>query len=507
MWSTAPLRPSSSRVTMSAVTSPVTLIMSEPEAADDPVGHPVGGRLDEELVVAFQAVHLHHFDGGVLDVQAGAEDALVRDGEVVRELGAQDDQLVEAGAAVHVDGGVDVVLDLVLAAAGPDVQRPGGGEAQADHGHGHAVGVQRDDVVFPHGVVEVTAGAGQVVEGGVGVGVVADAVAVAVVAGVAAADDAGAERHRGGEGAACGHEGDVAKAAAGDAVRVGVADRGDGEGADDEDVVVVVAVELDLGLVGVDGELVVAGAAGGQQRGVRAGAEPAARGGHQCREGVRRKEGAAVGRVLSVALGSEDLADLEDVVAGAAVQGDGGGRVVHVEGVVAALAEDCDAAVEGGVVVDPLDQGAGLIAGDPVAVGADAAVAGEAAGQKRHEGRVVRRLRRAEAAAGDACAERERALVVDALQGPQQEDVVRGRIGGGARQVAVVGGRGVVVAVDGELVHAGIRGSRVQDVDDVVADVAVAAVGVDEVVVGLALAVQGEGVPGAGAELQGRWGW
>ena len=53
------------------------------------------------------------------------------------------------------------------------------------------------------------------------------------------------------------------------AVGVGVAHGRQREGADDEQVVVVVAFEPQFGLVGVDDEFVVAGAAGGDQRRVR----------------------------------------------------------------------------------------------------------------------------------------------------------------------------------------------------------------------------------------------
>ena len=47
-----------------------------PEASDHAVGHAKGGGLDEELIVALEAVDLDHLDGGVAHVQAGAEDAL-----------------------------------------------------------------------------------------------------------------------------------------------------------------------------------------------------------------------------------------------------------------------------------------------------------------------------------------------------------------------------------------------------------------------------------------------
>ena len=55
------------------------------------------------------------------------------------------------------------------------------------------------------------------------------------------------------------------------------------------------------------------------------------------------------------ALGAEDLADLEAVVAGAAVERGDRAGVVDGEGVVAAVAVDAEAAVERGVVVDALD--------------------------------------------------------------------------------------------------------------------------------------------------------
>ena len=56
-----------------------------------------------------------------LTKQAGAEDAGRRDHEVVVELGADDDDRVEAVAAVDVDRRVDRVLDQVGAAAAAQV--------------------------------------------------------------------------------------------------------------------------------------------------------------------------------------------------------------------------------------------------------------------------------------------------------------------------------------------------------------------------------------------------
>ena len=99
---------------------------------------PNGGRLDEELVVALEPVDLDDLDRGVAHVDARAEDAAAVIDDVVGELGAEHDHLVEAGTAVDRDRGVDVVLDLVLAAAGADVERPTGREAEADDRAGDA---------------------------------------------------------------------------------------------------------------------------------------------------------------------------------------------------------------------------------------------------------------------------------------------------------------------------------------------------------------------------------
>ena len=124
---------------------------------------------------------------------------------MVGELGAEDDDLVEAVAAVDRDRGVDVVLDLVLAAAGPDVGLGRGREATRQSRHGDLVGH-----VAPHDLARrvVHAEGARAVAGGLG------------------------ER----------------------------------EGADDEQVVVVVALEPQLRLVRVDDEGVVAGAARDEQR-------------------------------------------------------------------------------------------------------------------------------------------------------------------------------------------------------------------------------------------------
>src|SRR5262249_35021004 len=97
-------------------------------AADDPGGDAERRADHEELVVALQAVDLDHLDVVVADVDPAAEDALLGDDEVVGELGAEYDHLVEAAAAVDRDRRVDVVLHLVVAAAGPQVDLLAGGQ-------------------------------------------------------------------------------------------------------------------------------------------------------------------------------------------------------------------------------------------------------------------------------------------------------------------------------------------------------------------------------------------
>ena len=470
------------------------------EAADDAVGDAERGRLDEELVVALETVDLDHLDVRIADVEAGAEDALAGDREVVGELGAEDDELVKAGAAVDRDRRVDVVLDLVLAAAGTDVERAVDREAEPDLRRGRAGDrVERDDVVLPLRVQRVVAGR-------LGVGVVADVVGVVVqpvdgrprVLG----NRAGAVVVRVGRevaGRLVGDDVDVVPVAACRGIRARVADRGEREGTDDEEVVVVVALEPELGLVRVHGELVVAGAAGGDERRVDARAEPAAGGSDQRREGVVRQQRA----LGAVALEPEDLSDLESVEAGAAVERRDRAVVVDVEGVVAAQAEDADAAVQRRVVADPLHARGRLVALDPVAVEPEPTVAAGVAVQQGDEGRPVGDLARRRAGRRHAQPERGDpvgALVVDALERAEQEDVVDRVPRRRAGDVAVVGRAQVVVTVDRELVDAVVLGAGVEHVDHVVADRAVAAVRVDAVVVGVGLAVEHEVVAGAVVE-------
>ena len=88
----------------------------------------------------FQAVDLDDLDVVVADVRPAAEDPVPGDDEVVRELGAEDHDLVEAGAAVDRDRGVDVVLDLVVPLARLDLGLLLGRGSAGGQRRGHPVG-------------------------------------------------------------------------------------------------------------------------------------------------------------------------------------------------------------------------------------------------------------------------------------------------------------------------------------------------------------------------------
>ena len=122
------------------------------------------------------------------------------------------------------------------------------------------------------------------------------------------------------------------------------------EGADDEAVVVFLAVHREVGIVVVDGEAVVAGAAEKAARLVDAVAQIA----------TRRQRGVEADPVLfgeagiGIARRLEDLADLEGVVAGIAEDRRDDIVVIENEGVVAAAAVDHESAIEVAVVIHPL---------------------------------------------------------------------------------------------------------------------------------------------------------
>ena len=250
---------------------------------------------------------------------------------------------------------------------------------------------------------------------------------------------------------------------------------GEREAADDEGVVAVVALEPELGLVRVHGEGVVAVAAHRDERGARALAEVAARG----RDGRER-----VVRAVDVeggALQAVDLADLERVVALAAVERRRGAVVVDREEVVAAEAVDLEPPVVRGRVVDPLDA--------------------ERAGADDPGARVLRARRAGHVGVEDADERRpQRCALVRAVgagardrrDAPQQEDVVDRVVVLGRRVDAVVGRILVVVAVDREDVRAVAGCAGVEDVDHVVAVGAAAAGREDLVDVAAGLAVERE---------------
>ncbi len=84
--------------------------------------HSLVGAGDEEGVVPLQAVDRGLLDPGVGDVESRAEDALVRDDEVIAVLRADDGQGVQAVAAVDAHGCVHRVGDEVRALPAVDVR-------------------------------------------------------------------------------------------------------------------------------------------------------------------------------------------------------------------------------------------------------------------------------------------------------------------------------------------------------------------------------------------------
>ena len=98
-------------------------------AADDGGDDTRPRTLDKEMVVAFEAVNVERLHVVVAHAQAGAENRLVGDDEVVTELGSDDHHLVEAGAAVEIDRRVDVVEHGVGALAANGLGRAFGGQA------------------------------------------------------------------------------------------------------------------------------------------------------------------------------------------------------------------------------------------------------------------------------------------------------------------------------------------------------------------------------------------
>ena len=125
--------------------------------------------------------------------------------------------------------------------------------------------------------------------------------------------------------------------------RLGIARVDLDEGANPEGVVIVLAVHRKIGKVVIDGEGVIAGAAVKRGGLADAVAEVAARGQRGRDEVFRREASAGVARRV------EQLADLEIVVAGIAVNRQHAVVVVEHEGVVALAAMHGHAAIDAGV--------------------------------------------------------------------------------------------------------------------------------------------------------------
>ena len=117
------------------------------EAADDARGDSWRGREDVDRVVALEGVDLEHLDVRVRHLDADSVDRLRGDDDVIGVLGAEDDELVEAVAAVDRDRCVHVVLDLVRACARADVALGCGRETTSELRHRDLVlGVDPDDL-------------------------------------------------------------------------------------------------------------------------------------------------------------------------------------------------------------------------------------------------------------------------------------------------------------------------------------------------------------------------
>ncbi len=89
---------------------------------DDGGDHTVPRAEDEEVVIPFKAVDLDRFHALVSDVKTGAVYAFICDCKIIAELSTYDDDSVESSAAVDTHRGVDVVLDLVVAALTVDLR-------------------------------------------------------------------------------------------------------------------------------------------------------------------------------------------------------------------------------------------------------------------------------------------------------------------------------------------------------------------------------------------------
>ena len=281
--------------------------------------------------------------------------------------------------------------------------------------------------------------------------------------------------------------------------RIGLRQR---EGTHGEQIVAVVALQPQDGLVRVNGERVVAGAAFGHQRRCRAGAEPAARRRDRTEDALRRqrirqlrklvvRHQRAAKRVAerqryvraAVPLQAVDLTNLERIVTGPAIQRGDRRVVVDREIVVTAHPVDAEASVERGVVVHTLH-----LLRPHIRVGArigclrDAQIGGM---HDRDERRVIgiehRPVRR---------------FLGDPGRAAQQEDVVERTVRAVVSRVLIVG------SVNRQVVNAIVQRTGIEHVHDIVANIDIVAGGtmragaVDDVGVGAALTVERQGIAG-----------
>ena len=263
------------------------------------------GAQDEDRVIALEGIELGALDIRELHVQARAEDAFPGDHEAVVERCAQHHDLVEARAAVEADRRVDGIVDRVGAVAAVDL-------GVALHGQ-----VQRHERAHRELIVARFALEPQ------GAGVVVDVEGVC-----AAAAESG------------GSVGD-ARADVGDAV----------ERTPERPLVVDRRIDRIQGALRQDaGHRIERGRIkdDGARNRIPDQADDHRRGGELV---DRRKPGGRIARR------AEHLADLERVVAVAAVERGDGAVVVDDELVVAAEAVDGQAGIDALVVVDALDLG------------------------------------------------------------------------------------------------------------------------------------------------------
>ncbi|EGF30373.1 hypothetical protein IMCC9480_1577 [Oxalobacteraceae bacterium IMCC9480] len=102
----------------SDVAADVDGVIAQP--ADEGCDHAGGGAQHKEMVIAFESVDFEFFGIAEVDIEACALHAVFGDDKVIRQFGTKHDDRIDAAAAVDADRGVDVVFDMVVAAAAAD---------------------------------------------------------------------------------------------------------------------------------------------------------------------------------------------------------------------------------------------------------------------------------------------------------------------------------------------------------------------------------------------------